>query len=101
MLLRREIFLLAASLFAAAPANAQTKTYTGPGNLFSLELPEGCAVTSRPNLPDFALYDVMCNGVGYAGIYVGRFPQSNPNARIFRIGPTQVQIWANHVPIDQ
>ena len=86
---------------SAAPVWAQTSTFTDPGRAFSLDLPDGCTVTSRPNLPDFNVYDVMCHGVGYAGIYVGRFPQSDPNARIFSVGSLRVQVWADPVPTDQ
>jgi hypothetical protein len=87
------------------PVPVQRSAFTDPSRTFTLDLPANCKVSSRPNLPDFAVYDVICHGreyVGiYAGIYVGFAPQTIPRSRVIKAGGGVIQVWANTVPGDQ
>jgi hypothetical protein len=83
------------------PVPIQRSGFTDPSGTFTLDLPENCKVSSRPNLPDFAVYDVICNGREYVGIYVGSAPQTVPRSRVIEVGRAVIQIWANTVAGDQ
>ena len=83
------------------PVPVQRSAFTDSSGTFTLDLPANCKVSSRPNLPDFAVYDVICDGREYAGIYVGFAPQSVPRSRVIKAGRGVIQIWASTVPVDQ
>src|SRR6185312_4121689 len=94
---------LAAVLLAYSdPLAAQTSTFTDPGSFFSLALPDGCAVTSRKNLPDFDVYDVLCHAVPQVGIYIGRHPNRAMEGRIIEArNGVLIQVWVDSVSDDE
>ena len=75
-----------------------------PRDAFALDLPSGCVVVPRNMKIDFEVFDVVCHGVQYVGIYAGNFPSKDIQGRIISTPydwPAKLHVWADEVPDDQ